>query len=186
MLFFLHSKKGDNTHESVALRTNATSAVVGRVPRSEGRIEVVLGRGATASKLPTLDSGVSIVRSSLNSCVKNPCRSNRDIPQLGREGSKRRDERSSQSMPELDCEYKDEDDGELNDWVFPLDTNSNDTKSSSNDTKSSPNDTKSSSRTSESKLRDRHYYVNGYKVPLNRVIKICNNNFNDLPQINSH
>lgn len=173
LLFFSILKKGDNTHESVALRTKTTSAVVGRVPRSEGRIEVVLGRGATASNLPTLDSGVSILRSSLNSCIKSPCRSNRDIPQLESGREKRRDERkSSQSMPELDCEYRDEDEGELNDWVFPLDTNSNDTKSSS--------------RASESKLRDRHYYVNGYKVPLNRVIKICNNNFNDLPQINSH
>lgn len=180
LLFLSILKKGDNTHESVALRRNTTSAVVGRVPRSEGRIEVVLGRGATASNLPTLDSGVSILRSSLNSCVKNPCRSNREIPQLGREGSERRDERkSSQSMPELDCEYEDEDDGELNDWVFPLD--SNDKKSSSTALESKLRDSHS-----ESKLRDRHYYVNGYKVPLNRVIKICNNNFNDLPQINSH
>lgn len=142
LLFSAH--KGDNTHESLAVKT------VRRVPHNEGRIEVVLGR----TNLPTVDSGVSILRSSLNSC-KNPSRSNRDILRLEEEKIDQQ-RKSSQSLPELDI-----DGSELDDWVFPPDPNSNDTKIRMK-------------KMSENELRDKHYYVNGYKVPLNRVIKINN------------
>lgn len=141
LLFFIF--KGDNTHESLTVNS------VGRAPHNEGRIEVVLGR----TNLPTLDSGVSILRSSLNSC-KNPSRSNRDIPRQQEKIDEQR--KCSQSLPELDT-----DDNELDDWVFPPDPNSNDTKIRMK-------------KMSGHELRDRHYYVNGYKVPLNRVIKINN------------
>lgn len=63
--------------------------------------------------------------------------------------------KSSQSLPELDIDVNEQDD-----WVFPPDPNSNEMNIRM--------------KKSQHELGGKHYYVNGYKVPLNRVIKINN------------